>query len=242
MSNLSPARYLEIADYLRSLVASGEVGDRLPSDAELCQQFGVSRMTARQGTQLLVNDRLVLRKQGQGTFVAPRPVPRLLGSPLSFTEGMRRRGLRPSSRVLYRGVDEPTVEEAKALRLLPGQHLVRLERLRLADDVPMAIERAVITPSCAAATEADLERGSLHDAFERLGRLPVRSEAQVTARRATGREIQLLELSADGVVMCERHTIYDHYGVPLEHTETCYAANRYVFKAVLHRGDTDTAE
>src|SRR5918998_493342 len=92
-SSVSRVRYTEIASYLRGLVADAAPGARLPSDAQLCERFGVSRMTARHAVQQLVTQGLVYRRRGQGTFVAERPVPRLLGSPLSFTESMRRRGL-----------------------------------------------------------------------------------------------------------------------------------------------------
>jgi GntR family transcriptional regulator len=92
MSESTAPRYRQIAEHLRTLVDDGDPGDRLPSDADLCAQFGVSRMTARQAVDLLLAEHLVVRHRGQGTFVADRPVPRLLGSPLSFTASMRRRG------------------------------------------------------------------------------------------------------------------------------------------------------
>lgn len=230
-------RYIEIAAALRRQVALARPGDRLPSDAELCDRFGVSRMTARQAVQLLANERLLVRRRGEGTFVAPRAVQRLLGSPLSFTENMRRRGLRASSRLLQSGWIDPTPEDLEALRLAPGTRVILVERLRLADDQPMAIERVVLTPSLEAVLSFDLERSSLHSAFERLGRRPTWAEAHVSARRVTPRERRLLELGAGGVVLSERRIIADQDGIPLEHTETLYAAERYVFEAIMHRDD-----
>ncbi|HEX2368808.1 MAG TPA: GntR family transcriptional regulator [Acidimicrobiia bacterium] len=238
MTTKTPARYEEIADHLRRLVASSRPGDRLPSDAELCERFGVSRMTARQAVQTLSNERLLYRTRGQGTFVAARPVPRVLGSPLSFTESMRSRGMSASSQVLASGKVTSSAEEAKALGLTPGESALLLERLRLADDTPMAIERVVFAMRCAAVLGADLEHGSLHDAFQVNGWIPTRAEAEVTARPATARERRLLHLG-EPVVLAERRTISDQDGSPLEHTETVYAAERYVFAAVLHRDATD---
>jgi GntR family transcriptional regulator len=238
MTTKTPARYEEIADHLRRLVASSRPGDRLPSDAELCERFGVSRMTARQAVQTLSNERLLYRTRGQGTFVAARPVPRVLGSPLSFTESMRSRGMSASSQVLAWGKVTSSAEEAKALGLTPGESALLLERLRLADDTPMAIERVVFAMRCAAVLGADLEHGSLHDAFQVNGWIPTRAEAEVTARPATARERRLLHLG-EPVVLAERRTISDQDGSPLEHTETVYAAERYVFAAVLHRDATD---
>ena len=238
MTTRTPARYEEIADHLRRLVASSSPGDRLPSDAELCEHFGVSRMTARQAVQTLANERLLYRTRGQGTFVASRPVPRVLGSPLSFTDSMRSRGMSAASEILASGTVEPSAAEAKALGLPFGESALVLERLRLADGTPMAIERVVFAPRCAVVLGADLERGSLHHAFEANGWIPTRADAEVTARPATARERRLLHLE-EPVVLVERRTITDQDGAPLEHTETVYAAERYVFAAVLHRDATD---
>jgi GntR family transcriptional regulator len=236
MSTDPTPRYQEIAEYLRRLIAASRPGDRLPSEAILCDRFGVSRMTVRQALQVLANEHLLVRRRGEGTFAAPRVVARLLGSPLSFTESMRRRGLRASSRLLHAGWIEPSVEDRAALHLPIGSRAIVVERLRLADDRPMAIERVVAPPSCAAILEDDREGGSLHDAFERRGRIPTRAQARVSARRATDIERRLLGLDPDGVVLSERRTIDDQDGVPIEHTETLYAAERYEFEAVLQRG------
>jgi GntR family transcriptional regulator len=228
-------RYRQIADHLRALVESGRPGDRLPSDAELCAAFGVSRMTARQAVDQLLAEHLVVRHRGQGTFVAERPVARLLGSPLSFTASMRWRGRTASSRLLAAGLVAPEPADAAALRLAEDADVVLVERLRLADGVPMAIERAALIPELAPILERDLATGSLHMAMEQLGHRPTTSHAQVTARLADPREARLLGLDDVGVLLCERRVIEDQDGVPVEHTETRYAAERYVFEAVEHR-------
>jgi GntR family transcriptional regulator len=235
-------RYEEIARHLRTLVADARAGDRLPSDAELCEQFSVSRMTARHAVEVLANENLIVRKRGQGTFVAARRVPRLLGSPLSFTESMRRRGLTATSRVLGRAFEPPAPDDVSALGIEPDTAVLVLERLRLADGVPMAIERAVIHPEVALHLPDDAHMPSLHEAFEQLGHIPMRALATVSARAVTPREARYLELPRSGVVLCERRIIEDQRGLPLEHTETRYAAARYEFEAVLHREATDVLE
>ncbi len=229
-------RYLEIAGYLRDLIAQANPGDRLPSDAELCERFGVSRMTARQAVTMLANEHLLERRRGSGTFVTAHRVPRALGSPLSFSESMRLRGMEPSSRVLRAGPVQLGPDDAAALGIDPDSPAILLERLRLADGVPMAVERAVIPALDPALLDEDLTSGSLHAAFERTGRIPTRANAEVRARPATKRERDLLQLPAGAVVLSETRTIFDQDGAPLEHTSTHYAADRYVFSAVLFRG------
>lgn len=227
------AKYLEIADYLRGLVADAEPGDLLPSDADLCRDFGVSRMTSRHAVQLLVNEHLVERRRGLGTFVAPRPVPRALGSPLSFTEGMRQRGLKASSRPIRSRTATANEVEASALGITVGDAIYVIERVRLADEVPMAIERVVLPASVAALVDAAVESGSLHDAFAASGLYPTKANADVGARLASAWEQQQLDIAPGSVLLTEERTIFDQRDRPLEHTVTSYAADRYSFSAVL---------
>lgn len=237
MGNKDPARYEQIADYLRELIDDSEPGDRLPSDAELCDRFDVSRMTARHAVQLVAADGLVERKRGAGTFVRSSPVRRDLGSPLSFSENMRSRGMKPSSKTLSWARVDPTADEQEALGLGPEDKAYALERLRLADGTPMAIERAVMPETLAIAAEEHIGSGSLHAAFQLVGRTPSRAHAEVTARKATKRQRELLELPTTGIVIVERRTIFDQDGKPLERTVTWYASARYSFRAVLVRNE-----
>lgn len=231
--NSSQARYLDIAAHLRELVAASEPGDLLPSDADLCQEFDVSRMTARQAVQLLVNEHLVERRRGRGTFVAQRKVPRALGSPLSFTESMRRKGLSASSRAIDSRVTTANDAEAQALGIDQGDPVYVIERVRLANDMPMAIERVALPTSVAASIDTDLESGSLHLAFEAADMVPSKAHAEVSARLSTDWEQEQLAIGTNTVVLVEERTIFDQEDQVLEHTVTLYAADRYSFSAVL---------
>lgn len=236
MTEKRPARYEKIADYLRSLVRQAAPGDRLPSEAELCERFDVSRMTARQAVQLIAAEGGIERRRGAGTFVRSRPVPRDLGSPLSFSGSMRARGMKTSSETLHWGEVVPSEEECRELGLDAEDVVYALERVRLADGTPMAIERAVMPADLATSLQDGFEHGSLHEAFRGIGRVPAEAHAEVSARRATRRERELLGLPQGGIIISERRTIYDHDGEPLERTETRYVASRYVFRAVLRGG------
>jgi GntR family transcriptional regulator len=227
------ARYLDIASHVRGLVAAADPGDLLPSDAQLCQEFNVSRMTARQAVQLLVNEHLVERRRGKGTFVAPRRVPQALGSPLSFTESMRRRGLTATSRPIESRIASSNDIEAHALGITSGDPIYVIERVRLADGVPMAIERVALPTPVAAAIDTDLKSGSLHVAFQASGMTPSKAHANVSARLSTEWEQEQLEIGPDTVVLVEERTIFDQENLVLEHTMTLYAADRYSFSAVL---------
>lgn len=231
------ARYEEIADHLRDLVDRAGPGERLPSEAELCEQFGVSRMTARHAVQRVEAEGLIERRRGAGTFVRSRPVPRDLGSPLSFSENVRARGMEPTNQTLEWGRITPTADERSALGLGNDEEAFVLERLRCADDVPMALERAVMSEELGSSIADSITGGSLHDMFRSVGRTPALAIAEVTARHATKRQRDLLELPSTGIVIVERRTIYDDAELPLERTVTWYAAERYSFQAVLLSDD-----
>jgi GntR family transcriptional regulator len=234
MPKSSPeARYQEIERWLRRRVLRSSLGDPLPSEKELAAQFGVSRMTARQAVQNLAAEGLVQRRRGAGTFVAPRPIHRHEGSLMSFTEDMRRRGLKASSRLLEAGLRPATTADLEALRLPDGARVVAISRLRLADGVPLAIEHAALPAECAGVLANDLETGSLHDSLIAAGREPAVSRSWIRARIATATEARLLEIPRGSALLVERRIIDDRQGRPLEHTETAYNAANYAIDAVF---------
>jgi DNA-binding GntR family transcriptional regulator len=221
-------RYYEIEQALRARIAGLRPDDPLPSDAMLCQEFGVSRMTARNAVQRLAQEGIVYRVPGRGTFVAEAPVHRQAGHLLSFTEEMRRRGRTPVSRVLARGIREARPSEASALRLSPEAGVVAVRRLRLADEQPMAIEEAVFEAGLAPLLlGADLERRSLHETLVEAGHVPTQGRARLGAEPATAEDAAVLGVPEGSALLVEKRVIHDHRGQPLELTESRYAGDRY---------------
>jgi len=225
-------RYREIERFLRTQVEGARPGAPLPSEAELCERFSVSRMTVRQALQELTNDGLVERRRGQGTFVAHRPVHRRPGVFLSFTEEMNRRGVQATSRLLTAGMDDPRRSEVLDLGLAPGGQVVRIVRVRLADGVPVALEDAALVPELGDVLEEDLGGGSLHGALERRGVVATRATGTITARLARAGETELLDLAPPSALLVELRVLFDQEGRVFERTETRYVADRYVIDVV----------
>jgi GntR family transcriptional regulator len=220
--------YHEIEQSLRLRVQRLAPGDALPSDAMLCHEFRVSRMTARGAMQALVRDGLAVREPGRGTFVAAPRAHRHAAVLPSFTLEMRRRGRTPASRVLRCEVREPTVEQRADLALLPAARVVEVRRLRLADGEPVAVETAVLPASLARdVLTADLEAGSLHALLVAIGRTPTSGRATITAAAATVEEAALLGVPAGAPLLVERRLVLDGRGRPLERTESRYVPGRY---------------
>jgi GntR family transcriptional regulator len=221
-------RYYEIEQALRARVAQLRPDDPLPSDAMLCDEFGVSRMTARNAVQRLAQEGLVYRVPGRGTFVAEPPVHRQAGNLLSFTEEMRRRGRVPSSRLLARAVREPGPAEASGLQLQPDALVIAVRRVRVADQEPMAIEEAVFPAAVAALIEsADLERHSLHNTLVTGGHVPTMGRARLGAEAAGPDDAALLGVPEGSPLLVEKRVIHDQDGRPLELCESRYAGDRY---------------
>lgn len=217
-----------IEQALRERIARLQPGDRLPSDAELRAEFGVSRMTARNAMQRLADEGLVARRPGRGSFVAQPPAHRRANRLMTFSQEMRRRGLTPTSVVLAREWRPATRAEAAMLGLGTADPVVYLRRLRCADDRPMALETTVLIGACAdAVLGADLERGSLHEALLSAGFTLRRGTGTIGSERATAEDARLLELEPGWPLLVERRVIADAQGRHIEATDSRYPGDRY---------------
>jgi GntR family transcriptional regulator len=220
--------YRQIEQALRERIARMPPGERLPSDAELCAQFGVSRMTARNAMERLAVDGLIRREPGRGSFVAQPPAHRRTNRLMTFTQEMRRAGRAPSSRVLVRVIRPSSTAEAADLGIPPRQPVVHLRRLRLADDQPIALESAVLVGDCARAVmTADLARGSLHETLARSGFVLRRGSGTITAAMAGHEDARLFDIRVGSPLLVERRIIEDEHGRRIEATESRYPADRY---------------
>lgn len=221
-------QYRQIEQALRERISTLRPGERLPSDAELCTEFRVSRMTARNAMERLAADGLIRREPGRGSFVAKPTAHRRTNSLMTFTEEMRRAGRVPSSRVLTCVVRPAALEEAASLGIAARQPVVHVRRLRQADGEPIALESAVLIGDCAdAIMGADLARGSLHAALGRAGIVLRRGTGTISAAAATADDAALLGIRPGDALLIERRVIMDHHGRPIEATESRYSADRY---------------
>jgi GntR family transcriptional regulator len=218
-------RYVTIEQSLRGRVAELEPHAPLPSDARLCVEFGVSRMTARGAVQRLVHEGLVYRVPGRGTFVAPARASRTASRILSFTDEMRRSGRVAASRVVEQHVRPSTPDER---RRLDAAEVLVLRRVREADGEPVALETAVFPAArVASLLEADLGSTSLFETLADAGHVPTAGQATITAEAASREDARLLGVRQGSPLLVERRLISDQDDAPLELTESRYVPERY---------------
>ncbi len=232
-------RYYQLKEILRERTRSGEwkPGDLIPSERELSEKYGISRMTARQAITDLVNEGLFYREQGKGTFVSERKITQQLINLTGFTEDIRARGQRPGTRVLsaeMRLADEATAEK---LRIDAGTLIFRLQRLRLADEEPLAIELSQISfKGCEKLLEEDLELNSLYRVLETKYGIPLmEADQELEAGLAGNENAQLLKISLGSPVLFTRRVTYTERNQPIEYAKAVYCGNKYTFYTHLKR-------
>lgn len=232
-------RYHQLKEILREHIRSGEwkPGDLIPSERELSESYGISRMTARQAITDLVNEGVFYREQGKGTFVSQNRITQQLLRLTGFTEDIRARGQRPSTRVLSASMSPADEIAAERLRVAPGFPVFCLRRLRLADDEPLAIEVSLLNfKGCEKLAEEDLEHNSLYQLLETTYGLPLmEAEQEIEAGLASEEEASALHLPPNSPVLYTRRTTYTDRNRPIEYAKSVYCGAKYTFYTHLKR-------
>ena len=232
-------RYFQLKEILRERIRSGEwkPGELIPSERELSEKYGISRMTARQAITDLVNEGIFYREQGKGTFVSQRKITQQLIHLTGFTEDIRARGQRPGTKVLSAMMHPADEESAEKLRINQGTPIFRLQRLRLADDEPLAIELSQISfKGCEKLLEEDLEHNSLYRLLEvKYGISLMEADQELEAGLTGSEEAQLLKISIARPVLFTRRVTYTDRNQPIEYAKAVYCGNKYTFYTHMKR-------
>ncbi len=213
-------QYRRVARLLEQKIRVGDyaVGSSIPSERELCKLYGVSRITMRHALSDLVQQGLLTRRQGQGTFVAtPRIEPSLLGY-FSFSEALRAQGLLTSTRVLDQQVEPAEPTAAVELRVPVGSPVLRLVRLRHVDGEPFALETTWLPlDRLPGADGIDFAHNSLYAALkERYGVYPTRARETFEPVVLGADDARAVHAQKGTAALLLRRTTYDQADHPVE--------------------------
>jgi GntR family transcriptional regulator len=231
------AAYLQIEEELASRIERGalEPGSRLPSERELAQGMGVSRMTLRQALARLEHRGLVERAHGSGTFVSQPKLRHQANVLRGFFRETLGQGVVPTTRTIERQPIYATRALATRLGLRIGEEVYKVVRLRSARGTPVVVENsyfpAALFPGL---IDEDLDHQSIYRLMEdRYGARPVRGQQSMESVAAETEEARLLDVPRGAPLMMLERTTWDVLGRPVEHARDLYRGDRSRFVTEL---------
>jgi GntR family transcriptional regulator len=228
--------HVQLSDFLKLQIQNGSLSpnSQLPSERELCERFGISRITVRAALADLAKAGLTYSVSGKGTFVASPRINEELRPLSSFTADMQRRGQNAVSRILDARIVDSGEEQALRLQIPIGTPLFVILRLRLVqgDATPIALQRTWIPVSiCPSLLDFDLETRSLYEILRSEFNLRLtKAQTVIAAALATGDEAELLEASPPFAVLISYQTTYSDDGILVEFTKSTFRSDRYTLQ------------
>ncbi|WP_226038576.1 GntR family transcriptional regulator [Aquibacillus saliphilus] len=230
--------YYQLEEYIKKLIESGQLkpGDALPSEREYSDKYGISRMTVRQAILNLVNDRYLYRVKGSGTFVMEQKLEQKLQGLTSFTEDMKARGMKAGSTLVNFEIIPAHRKLASLLNIPEHGPVYEIKRIRLAEDIPMALERTYISANLLQGLTEKIVENSLYKYIEETLNMKIDSGTQlIEASVANKEEVNLLEIPELSPVMIMQRTSKLEDNRVFEIVKSTYRADRYKFMIDLKR-------
>lgn len=223
--------YIQIHNQIKKDIEAGKwkIGEKIPSERELAENFSVSRMTLRQAIQTLVDEGILERKIGSGTFVARKKVQEKMSGITSFTEITEAQGKVPTSKTVSYLITIPSLSESEKLNLDDNQKVLRMERIRFADDVPICFEVATVPLELVKNYDKTQITLSLYRTLEENGLIIGHAQQTVSAMLASERIADFLQLKKGDAILRLRQVSFLQDGSPFEYVRTQYAGDRYEF-------------
>lgn len=223
--------YIRIHDAIKKEIDGGiwEIGQRLPSERVLADDYEVSRMTLRQAITLLVEEGILERRVGSGTYVASHRVQEKMRGTTSFTEIVRSQGKTPSSQLISYQRKTANETEIQQLQLKATDTVVRMERVRFADNVPLVFEVASIPEKLIQSfNQEDITEHffqTLTDNGYEIGK----SQQTIYAKNASERVANYLKVPKNHAVLALTQVSYFTDGRPFEYVHSQYVGDRFEF-------------
>jgi GntR family transcriptional regulator len=229
--------YYQLKEILMELIDNEELkpGDAIPTERELCEIHGISRMTARKAIVDLATEGVVYREQGKGTFVAEPKIKQQLSQLQSFTEQMGEKGLNTSTNILSFAVKDATKKICNHLNLTDNKTVFEIKRLRYVEGDPIAFETVWLPfHMCPELTRDLLEGGSLYKILrEKFGYSFDFAKQSIEPIAINEYESRLLKIEHKSLALLFRRTTYLDDGRAIEYTKTINRSDKYKYEVVL---------
>jgi GntR family transcriptional regulator len=224
--------YLQISNFILELLDKTPVssGTLLPAERLVCEGLGISKMTLRQAYSVLINRGCLEAQRGVGTFVLGSRMEKQISGMLSFSEEVKARGGKPSSRVLSLGVCQASQDAGEFLRLPHGECVFAIKRLRCDNQLPLAIETVQLPRKLFPGLETfNWETESLYSVIERRYKYKLsQCHSEIMAVPADREHARLLNVRLASPLLAINRKSYSTDNIPLEFSVTYYPGNRYI--------------
>jgi DNA-binding GntR family transcriptional regulator len=230
--------WLRAAETIRDQVSEGALrpGSRLPPERDLCRRLEISRVTLRRALLQLVDDGVLRPSHGRGWYVASDERKDWPNSLESFSETAARMGLVATSVVLRAGTAMATLDEAETLGVAPGALLFHLERVRMLDEVPIAIDSSIVPADLAPGlAEVDFRSESLYTALGNAGLILANAETTIEAREADAAIAEHLRVGVGKPILVMHQTVLNPADRPLFASTISYVGDRYRLRTSFAR-------
>lgn len=230
--------YYQLESFIKNQIEAGFIlpGENIPSEREYAESYGISRMTVRQAINSLVNEGLLYRKKGSGTFVSEKKIEQPLQGLTSFTEDMKKRGMTPTSKLIHFEIIPANSFIANELKIREYAPVYEIKRIRLADGEPMALETNYLSANLVKGlTEEEVKASIYSYVEEKLGLRITHAEQLIESVRATEEHEKLLFIEKDHPMLYIQRNTFLHDGTPLELVKSVYRGDRYKFQIKMER-------
>ena len=223
--------YMKIHDQIKKDIDEHRwaIGERLPSERDLAEQFAVSRMTLRQAISLLVEEGVLERRVGSGTFVSSTRVQEKMRGTTSFTEIVKSQGKVPSSQLISYRKTIPNEQEVAKLGISPTENIIRMERVRYADQVPLVYEVASIPEKFIKDFKKEEITSHFFQTLQKHGYRIGKSQQTIYARLAKEKIAHYLEVEKGHAILGLTQVSYLEDGTAFEYVKSQYVGERFEF-------------
>jgi len=246
LSSQSPRPlYSQVESVLATGIADGTFppGSQIPTEAILLQRFGISRTTLQKAIQNLINRGLIEIRRGKGTFVTTPRITQELTELTGFVEDMQAAGRHPTARLLSKQLVPASEVVARQLGLTGGTLVVRIQRVRLADNVPMSFDETYLPKDIGEKIiENDLEAEPIFSLLEQKYQMPlVEAEYRMEAASADPAVAEALGVAAGSPIFLIERTSYCAGDRPVDYEKLHYRGDQIRFVTRLARRSTSQA-